>query len=235
MRIVWISPLLWIFWCSTGSLAARNNFRPQFRANNGDPKLEEFFRKTLELVRPEMKRGSKDLDIAIMDPLRVPDYRFEKPGDFLTVYAYFSHIRVPGLSEFRLEKISINPDTLLTELRFSFPEVSAVGDYLFETSTFGLKVVSTTGPFVLTAKNMRAVGDVQLAVNERGVYSCKSVELQSTEEGVEINMINLADDAILRNILDPRDVYNEYKPRIHAKIAEAFKKMLNFTLKDYKP
>lgn len=180
-----------------------------------------------------MKRGSRELNISRMDPLDVPDYHFERPNDLLHVIAHMSHIQIPGLSDFKLDQLRANADSLVVNLHYSFPFLRGEGDYLFETRTFGMTVVKAKGRFFITAKNVQATGRVQLDRDAKGVYSCSSVEIKSKEDDVEINMIDLADDSLLRNFLDPRQVYEDYKPRITFKISDAFKKMLNYTLQEY--
>lgn len=207
-----------------------------------DRRLEAFFRSTLELVRPEMRRGNKSLAIGVMDPLPLPDYAFERPGEFLHVRARFSRIRLPQLASFRLDNVTADAAAPAVTVRCSYPSLTGVGDYLFETSTFGVPVVSTTGRFRMHVTNINATGHIRLERrrehdddNGRQRLRCADVAIDSTEDEVTIDMLDLAGDDLLRRWLNPRDVYLDYKPRIHAKIADAFRKALDFAFTTFDP
>uniref|UniRef100_T1IIL2 Uncharacterized protein n=1 Tax=Strigamia maritima TaxID=126957 RepID=T1IIL2_STRMM len=191
--------------------------------SESDAKLKQFFETTLELVRPEMKKGSSEIGIEVIDPLPVPDYRYEQTGDLISIHAYFNHIEIPNLSTFKLEDVIANTTGQQVILKFSFPSIAALGDYVFETTTLGVPVANAKGRFQMIATKVRALCLVKLSKDSNGSYRCDQVQLKSSEADVELNMEGLAGDNIVKNILDPRTVYNEYKPRINNKIADAIK------------
>ncbi|GAB6024691.1 hypothetical protein CHUAL_009825 [Chamberlinius hualienensis] len=190
-------------------------------------------------VAPLLKTGIPEINIPVMDPLRISRLDFKEHGSSVKAEATFTNIVVVGASQLQAKSIKIDKKARTAAATISFPRLSATGDYVINGEILMLPI-DGKGKFTLDLGHIDAVATLHLIQKGTGVAADRmmldfdiktmSVRLDGLLGG---DSVGEAVNAMLNE--NGQTILGDIKPSIAAKFQEVFLNMTKDAFIDMPP
>jgi len=151
----------------------------------------------------------------------------------------FSNMQVKGLSNFKTQAVTADPNAMTLRLTLAIPELRIIGNYQSDGRILLLEVKGT-GTFWTVLRNVVVTSDSNLVLSGSGpnaVLQVSSQTLDLTVERIRMQLNNLFQgDATLGQSVNSflndnsQSVFSELKPELSRQVGELVVKVMNDAL-----
>lgn len=219
---------------SGNDLEAGERFRRQ-----ADDSLSIYLGQVLESFKQQMTTGCADLNIPILDPLKIADFNVDEDTGLTSIRATFFNVEIRGLSSFIVNHVRVNLENLRLDLSLLVPNLQVEGQYQLDGRAVGILPLSGNGAFWVVAVQLVASGFALLQVNSKDHLDLQNLNLDLDVFDIELNFDNLLGGGAIGEVANnvasalSKGTFGLIKPRILASLESSLRNKLNDELRHF--
>ncbi|KFB38976.1 hypothetical protein ZHAS_00006505 [Anopheles sinensis] len=211
-------------------------FPPSIKiCSRNDPELSRCFVESINDLKPRLATGkiSDDFQIPPMEPLALSNVNMDRGAEFK---ATFSELLVSGASQFRIDNLKANLETLVFDFNLFLPKLSFKGKYNLNIKLLLLNIAGTgdlKGVFENSHARVKVLWEKYIK-NGKEYLRIKKLLVRIQIENGQFDMKDLfRKDPVLSQVgnqfinENSRLFLDELTPGLERSLAETFKAMAN--------
>jgi len=190
-----------------------------------DDSLDNYIRAILDNLRDQMPVGLPDLNIPVLDPLRIGDIDVNHQDSKIEINLKIAGLTINKLSKFQIKNLTSDMSSMQFHIVIGFPDLDASASYDLKGKVFKLLPLYGTGPATFIAHDLVIQTTATIEITSEFRLQLTSFSHDISFSGIDLNLQNFLGGGALGDTVN--QLISMFGPKIFDANKGKFENALN--------